>query len=68
MDDGTDPFNRDHARQHEEAIPIFQRRYVVPTMDENSYYAEIQEENRTRRLTADPITGFSWILDTSWEI
>ena len=66
MDDGTDPFNRDHARQHEEAIPIFQRHYVSPTMDENSYYAEIQEENRTRRMTADPITGFSWILDASW--
>ena len=66
MDDSRDPFNRDHARQHEEAIPIFQRRYVSPTMDERSYYAEVQEESRTRRLTADPITGFSWILDASW--
>ena len=66
MDDGADPFNRDQAREHEEAIPILQRRYVTPTMDESAYYAEIQEENRTRRVTADPISGFSWILDVSW--
>ena len=66
MDNGADPFNRDHAREHEEAIPIFRRHYVVPTMGEDAYYSEIQEENRTRRLTADPISGFSWILDVSW--
>ena len=60
-----DPFNAEHASQHQHTVPMFQRRYLVPEMSEEQYYDEVQSENRTRRLTCDPLEGHMWIVQVS---
>ena len=60
-----DPFDVGHATQHQQSIPLFRREYVSPEMTEEQYYTEVEIENRTRRLTCDPLVGHTWIVEVS---
>ena len=64
MSEFTDPFDPEQASRHESNIPFHRRQYTSPTMTDKEYYAEVQAENQTRRLTCDPISGFTWVVQT----
>ena len=66
MSEYTDPFDAEQAARHETSIPILRRQFISPSMTDEEYYAEVQAENRTRRLTCDPIEGFTWVVRTKF--